>query len=91
MPYQGIYMFIRCELDIFISSASDNGYIEVEIRLVCEEVSICGMVFQNRSKLQRNENRDISEVIALGVPNPRTSNEVQYDQRLFNQSKVHRV
>ncbi|XP_040528745.1 SNW domain-containing protein 1 [Excalfactoria chinensis] len=40
-----------------------------------------------RSKLQRNENRDISEVIALGVPNPRPSNEVQYDQRLFNQSK----
>ncbi|EDL16247.1 mCG52204 [Mus musculus] len=40
-----------------------------------------------RSRLQRNENRDISEVIALGVPNPRTSNEVQYDQRLFNQSK----
>ncbi|ELK01097.1 SNW domain-containing protein 1 [Pteropus alecto] len=40
-----------------------------------------------RSKLQRNENRDISEVIALGVPNPRTSTEVQYDQRLFNQSK----
>ncbi|KAK2107835.1 SNW domain-containing protein 1 [Saguinus oedipus] len=40
-----------------------------------------------RSKLQRNENRGISEVIALGVPNPRTSNEVQYDQRLFNQSK----
>ncbi|KAL7992591.1 hypothetical protein Chor_016847 [Crotalus horridus] len=40
-----------------------------------------------RSKLQRNENRDISEVIALGVPNPRTSNEIQYDQRLFNQTK----
>ncbi|NWU47594.1 SNW1 protein, partial [Dromas ardeola] len=40
-----------------------------------------------RSKLQRNENRDISEVIALGVPNPRPSNELQYDQRLFNQSK----
>ncbi|KAM5273646.1 LOW QUALITY PROTEIN: SNW domain-containing protein 1-like [Ctenodactylus gundi] len=40
-----------------------------------------------RSKLQRNENRDINEVIALGVPNPQTSNEVQYDQRLFNQSK----
>ncbi|GAB5573072.1 SNW domain-containing protein 1 [Prionailurus iriomotensis] len=44
-----------------------------------------------RSKLQRNENRDISEVIALGVPNPRTSNEVQYDQRLFNQSKMHKT
>ena len=40
-----------------------------------------------RLKLQRNENLDISEVIALGVPNPRTSNEVQYDQKLFNQSK----
>ncbi|NXR97658.1 SNW1 protein, partial [Oxylabes madagascariensis] len=39
------------------------------------------------SELQRNENRDISEVIALGVPNPRPSNEIQYDQRLFNQSK----
>ncbi|KAM7332043.1 hypothetical protein ACRRTK_008751 [Alexandromys fortis] len=42
---------------------------------------------EKRSKLQRNENRDISEVIALGVPNPPTSNEVQYDQRLFNQTK----
>lgn len=40
-----------------------------------------------RSKLQRNENRDISEVIALGVPNPRTSNDIQYDQRLFSQTK----
>lgn len=52
--------------------------------------SLDNIIFQNRSKLQRNENRDISEVIALGVPNPRTSNEVQYDQRLFNQSKVQR-
>ncbi|NWI17007.1 SNW1 protein, partial [Crypturellus soui] len=42
---------------------------------------------EKRSKLQRNENRDISEVIALGIPNPRPSNEVQYDQRLFNQTK----
>ncbi|XP_050834284.1 SNW domain-containing protein 1-like [Serinus canaria] len=40
-----------------------------------------------RSKLQRNETRDISEVIALGVPSRRPSNEIQYDQRLFNQSK----
>ncbi|NXG54090.1 SNW1 protein, partial [Psilopogon haemacephalus] len=40
-----------------------------------------------RSKLQRNESRDISEVIALGVPNPRPSHEIKYDQRLFNQSK----
>ncbi|MBW03132.1 SNW domain-containing protein 1, partial [Eschrichtius robustus] len=43
-----------------------------------------------RLKLQINENRDISEVIVLGVPNPWTSNEVQYDQRLFNQSKDRR-
>ncbi|XP_053553334.1 SNW domain-containing protein 1 [Bombina bombina] len=40
-----------------------------------------------RSKIQRNEERDISEQIALGNPNQRTSNEVQYDQRLFNQSR----
>lgn len=42
---------------------------------------------QKRSKPQRNENRDISEVIALGVCNPGTSSEVQYDGRLFDQSK----
>ncbi|XP_053737152.1 SNW domain-containing protein 1 [Synchiropus splendidus] len=40
-----------------------------------------------RSKLQRDQNRDISELIALGMPNPRTTNEAQYDQRLFNQSQ----
>ncbi|XP_021005987.1 SNW domain-containing protein 1-like [Mus caroli] len=42
---------------------------------------------QKRSKPRRNEIRDISEVIALGVVNSGTSNEVQYDQRLFDQSK----
>uniref|UniRef100_A0A8C7Y629 SNW domain-containing protein 1 n=1 Tax=Oryzias sinensis TaxID=183150 RepID=A0A8C7Y629_9TELE len=40
-----------------------------------------------RSKLQRDQDRDISELIALGKPNPRISNEAQYDQRLFNQNK----
>ncbi|XP_054034578.1 SNW domain-containing protein 1-like [Dryobates pubescens] len=40
-----------------------------------------------RSKLRGNETRDISEVIALGVPKPSTSKEILYDQRLFNQSK----
>lgn len=40
-----------------------------------------------RSKLQRDQDRDISELIALGQPNPRTSSEAQYDQRLFNQNK----
>uniref|UniRef100_A0A3Q3VJS3 SNW domain-containing protein 1 n=1 Tax=Mola mola TaxID=94237 RepID=A0A3Q3VJS3_MOLML len=40
-----------------------------------------------RSKLQRDQDRDISELIALGVPNPRSTSEAQYDQRLFNQSK----
>lgn len=41
-----------------------------------------------RSKLQRDQERDISELIALGQPNPRISSEAQYDQRLFNQSRV---
>ncbi|XP_034044727.1 SNW domain-containing protein 1-like isoform X2 [Thalassophryne amazonica] len=40
-----------------------------------------------RSKLQRDQDRDVSELIALGLPNPQSSNEAQYDQRLFNQSK----
>lgn len=41
-----------------------------------------------RSRLERERERDISEQIALGVANPRGNlNEVQFDQRLFNQSK----
>lgn len=41
-----------------------------------------------RSRLERERERDVSEQIALGVANPRANaNEVQYDQRLFNQSK----
>lgn len=43
---------------------------------------------EKRSKLERQRERDISEQIALGMPNPRNaSGEIQYDQRLFNQSK----
>ena len=44
-----------------------------------------------RSKLQRDQDRDVSELIALGQPNPRTSSDAQYDQRLFNQSKVNHI
>ncbi|XP_013783149.1 SNW domain-containing protein 1-like [Limulus polyphemus] len=41
-----------------------------------------------RSKLERQRERDISEQIALGMPNARQTNgELQFDQRLFNQSK----
>uniref|UniRef100_UPI00358E1F62 SNW domain-containing protein 1 n=1 Tax=Myxine glutinosa TaxID=7769 RepID=UPI00358E1F62 len=41
-----------------------------------------------RSKLQRDQDRDISEQIALGQPNARLNNtEVQYDQRLFGQTR----
>jgi len=41
-----------------------------------------------RSKLERQRERDISEQIALGMPNARSNNgETQYDQRLFNQNK----
>ncbi|KAF5900133.1 SNW domain-containing protein 1, partial [Clarias magur] len=40
-----------------------------------------------RSKLQRDQERDISEMIALGQPNTRVSSEAQYDQRLFNQNR----
>ncbi|RWS30399.1 SNW domain-containing protein 1-like protein, partial [Leptotrombidium deliense] len=43
---------------------------------------------EKRSKLERQRERDISEQIALGLANPRAStSEVQFDQRLFNQSK----
>ena len=42
----------------------------------------------NRSKLQRDKERDISEQIALGLASAPPSQEALFDQRLFNQSKV---
>ncbi|KFM68418.1 SNW domain-containing protein 1, partial [Stegodyphus mimosarum] len=40
-----------------------------------------------RSKLEKQRERDISEQIALGMPNPKQSSELQFDQRLFNSTK----
>lgn len=41
-----------------------------------------------RSKLQKERERDISEQIALGMPaKSKTSNETQFDQRLFGQAQ----
>ncbi|GFW21333.1 SNW domain-containing protein 1 [Trichonephila clavipes] len=40
-----------------------------------------------RNKLEKQRERDISEQIALGMPNARPSNELQFDQRLFNSTK----
>lgn len=43
---------------------------------------------ERRSKLERQRERDISEQVALGMANPGVNaNELQFDQRLFNQSK----
>uniref|UniRef100_A0A0X3NP73 SNW domain-containing protein 1 n=1 Tax=Schistocephalus solidus TaxID=70667 RepID=A0A0X3NP73_SCHSO len=43
---------------------------------------------ETKLRTQRDKNRDISEQIALGVPNPRANvnSESLFDQRLFNQS-----
>lgn len=46
-------------------------------------------VISLRSKAARDKNRDISEKIALGLPNAgNVSQEALYDQRLFNSTKV---
>ena len=46
-------------------------------------------VTSHRSKAARDKNRDISEKIALGLPNAgNVSQEALYDQRLFNSTKV---
>ena len=46
-------------------------------------------VILHRSKAARDKNRDISEKIALGLPNAgNVSQEALYDQRLFNSTKV---
>jgi len=42
---------------------------------------------RNKSAASRNEERDISERIALGQTVPQKSSETMYDQRLFNQSQ----
>lgn len=40
-------------------------------------------------RLKRDKERDISEKIALGLPDARVrAGETQFDQRLFDQSKV---
>ncbi len=40
-------------------------------------------------RLRRDKERDISEKIALGLPDAqRRNDETQFDQRLFNQSQV---
>ena len=44
---------------------------------------------ERRSKLERDRDRDVSEKIALGLPSGAPSQEAMFDQRLFNQSKVH--
>ena len=41
-----------------------------------------------RSRIQKERERDISEKVALGLPNTGASQQEMYDQRLFNQSKV---
>lgn len=52
------------------------------------EKNIARAAPEKRNKLERDRERDISEQIALGLANPRASlNEVQFDQRLFNQNK----
>ncbi|CAH1793188.1 unnamed protein product, partial [Owenia fusiformis] len=40
-----------------------------------------------RSRLQRERERDVSEKIALGMPNTNRNDDSQFDQRLFNQNK----
>ena len=42
---------------------------------------------EKRNRLQRERERDISEKIALGLPNAGTREDSMYDQRLFNQSR----
>jgi len=42
-----------------------------------------------RNRLQKERDRDVSEKIALGLPNTGAArDDVQFDQRLFNQSRV---
>ena len=50
--------------------------------------SACGAFIIFRSRIQKERERDISEKIALGLPNTGAAQQEQFDQRLFNQSKV---
>lgn len=80
--------------DFFFSEAPEEVVERDEIRYERQqerrrERNIARMAPERRSKLQKDKERDISEKIALGVPDPKVrTNETQFDQRLFNQSKV---
>jgi SNW domain-containing protein 1 len=48
----------------------------------------CIFFLVSRNKLQKDRERDISEKIALGMPNAGAArDDVQFDQRLFNQTR----
>jgi len=50
---------------------------------------VAGLVVWYRNRLQKERDRDVSEKIALGLPNTGAArDDVQFDQRLFNQSRV---
>lgn len=57
-------------------------------REIDRELRLSRMSAENRSRfLDRNEDRDVSERIALGMSRPTASNkDAIFDQRLFNQS-----
>jgi len=56
--------------------------------VLCRRIDVFGVVWF-RNRLQKERERDISEKIALGLPNTAAArDDVQFDQRLFNQSRV---
>ena len=52
------------------------------------KVEVMTKISLSRSKAEKMRDRDISEKIALGLPDARkAASGTQFDQRLFNQSK----
>ena len=67
-------------------SNSNSQYFNIEMTDYALKIPL---FFLFRNRLQRERERDITDKIALGLPNTGGNrDEIQYDQRLFNQSKV---
>ncbi len=50
------------------------------------------LYFFYRTQLQKAKERDVSELIALGMPNPTNKAiETQFDSRLFNADQVRKI
>ena len=85
-------IFFRKRISFIVESFQQNdSAMEIKIWNTSSESSSWFFIFVYRSKSRRDEDRDVSEKIALGLPNAGVSSETMYDQRLFDGEAVGKI